>query len=461
MINLSYIKSKIELVQLNSPYILIIIIILILPLWILEWGPLNLKINSEQINPPIVNLDKNIEIYNPNNLKPKPAPLLQRIKTVRINSGDTLMDIFTAAGLRRAEAYEAIASLSKIYNPRNILPGQQIKFTFQPNSKENRVADFSKQNKILDIIYRPNLYHEYKIILGKHNRFKTTLYKLEIRTKVRRILGTINSSLYLSATKSGLPIPVLMELIRIYSWDIDFQRSIRSGDKFEVLFERIETNSGKLARYGNILYANLKLGKLSNPLYLFKKNNKIYNHFDEKGHSAKKALMRTPINGARLSSGYGTRRHPILGYNKMHRGVDFAAPIGTPILAAGSGTIVFRSRNGAYGNYIRIRHNSLYSTAYAHLSKFNRSLTKGSRVRQGQVIGYVGTTGRSTGAHLHYEILKRGRQTNPRRVKMPSGTRLGGADLHLFKKTKDRLKTLLQNVKVSNRVEKKLNSQIP
>jgi murein DD-endopeptidase MepM/ murein hydrolase activator NlpD len=252
-----------------------------------------------------------------------------------------------------------------------------------------------------------------------------------------------------------------MELIRIYSWDIDFQRSIRSGDKFEVLFERIETNSGKLARYGNILYANLKLGKLSNPLYLFKKNNKIYNHFDEKGHSAKKALMRTPINGARLSSGYGTRRHPILGYNKMHRGVDFAAPIGTPILAAGSGTIVFRSRNGAYGNYIRIRHNSLYSTAYAHLSKFNRSLTKGSRVRQGQVIGYVGTTGRSTGAHLHYEILKRGRQTNPRRVKMPSGTRLGGADLHLFKKTKDRLKTLLQNVKVSNRVEKKLNFQIP
>ena len=195
---------------------------------------------------------------------------------------------------------------------------------------------------------------------------------------------------------------------------------------------------------GDILYANLKLGKLPNELYFFKAQNKPPNHFNPKGHSAQKALMRTPINGARLSSGYGTRRHPILGYNKMHRGVDFAAPTGTPVFAAGSGTIVYRSRNGAYGNYLRIRHNSQYSTAYAHLSKFSRSLTKGSRVRQGQVIGFVGTTGRSTGAHLHYEILLRGRQTNPMRVKMPSGIRLNGTDLIQFNRTKDRINSLVK-----------------
>ena len=161
--------------------------------------------------------------------------------------------------------------------------------------------------------------------------------------------------------------------------------------------------------------------------------------------------MRTPINGARLSSGFGTRRHPILGYNKMHRGVDFAAPRGTPIFAAGSGIIVFRSRNGSYGNYIRIRHNSEYSTAYGHLSKFKRSLTKGSRVRQGQIIGFVGTTGRSTGAHLHYEILRRGRQTNPMRVKMPSGKHLTGRDLKKFRKIKETADKLFQNHSMANK----------
>jgi murein DD-endopeptidase MepM/ murein hydrolase activator NlpD len=237
-----------------------------------------------------------------------------------------------------------------------------------------------------------------------------------------------------------------MDMIRIYSWDIDFQRSIRSGDRFELLYEAKVTNTGTLVRYGNILYASLKLGSLSYPLYRFKIKNGSTDFFDSNGHSAQKALMRTPINGARLSSRYGTRRHPILGFNKMHRGVDFAAPRGTPIFAAGSGTIVYRSRNGAYGNYIRIRHYSQYSTAYAHLSKFNSNVTKGSRVRQGQIIGYVGTTGRSTGAHLHYEILRRGRQTNPMRVKMPSGTRLKGPDQIKFKISKAKILQKLKDL---------------
>ena len=239
-----------------------------------------------------------------------------------------------------------------------------------------------------------------------------------------------------------------MEMIRIYSWDIDFQRSIRSGDQFEIMYEGNVTPSGGLTRYGNLLFANLKLGKSNYPLYLFKANDGSTDYFDQNGHSAQKSLMRTPINGARLSSGFGNRRHPILGFNKMHRGVDFAAPSGTPILAAGSGTIVFRSRNGSYGNYIRIRHNSKYSTAYAHLRNFNSNFKKGSRVRQGDVIGYVGTTGRSTGAHLHYEILRRGRQTNPMKVKMPSGKLLTGAELLKFNTTKAQILKALNKLRL-------------
>ena len=444
MKNLVYFIDKIDALRLHPHSIPIIIIFLLLPLWILEWTPINLQTAPEERNKAIVDLKtapKQSETPNP---VLKSFPRLPLVKKIIIISGDTMMDIFTRAGLNRGLAHKAIVSLSKIYDPKNILPGQEFNFFFQQSGEVNSPSGYDQSGKLIDIIYKPNLYHEYRIVLDKKNQFKAKLHKRNIKTIIHRISGSINTSLYLAATKLGLPIPVLMELIRIYSWDIDFQRSIRSGDTFDVLYERMETNSGKLARFGNIIYADLKLGKLSNQLYLFKTNKNSFNHFDKRGHSAKKALMRTPINGARLSSGYGTRRHPILGFNKMHRGVDFAAPIGTPILAAGSGIIVYRARNGAYGNYVRIRHNSVYSTAYAHLSKFSRSLTKGSRVRQGQVIGYVGTTGRSTGPHLHYEILKRGRQTNPMRVKMPSGTRLSGSALKQFQDAKAKIQILLR-----------------
>ena len=453
MRNLVYFIDKIDALRLHPYSVPILIIFLLLPLWILEWTPINLQKPPEEITKANVDLKTAPKQSEETNSVLKSLPRLPLVKKIIITSGDTMMDIFTRAGLNRGLAHKAIVSLSKIYDPKNILPGQEFNFFFKQSLNDNLPSGYNQSDKLIDIIYKPNLYHEYRIVSDKKNQFKAQLYKRNIKTIIRRINGSINSSLYLAATKLGLPIPVLMELIRIYSWDIDFQRSIRSGDTFDVLYERKETSSGKLARFGNIIYADLKLGKLSNKLYIFKTNKNSLNHFDKRGHSAKKALMRTPINGARLSSGYGTRRHPILGFNKMHRGVDFAAPIGTPILAAGSGTIVYRSRNGAYGNYVRIRHNSIYSTAYAHLSKFSRSLTKGSRVRQGQVIGYVGTTGRSTGPHLHYEILKRGRQTNPMRVKMPSGTRLSGGALKRFQDAKAKIQILLQTERISPKIK--------
>jgi murein DD-endopeptidase MepM/ murein hydrolase activator NlpD len=287
-------------------------------------------------------------------------------------------------------------------------------------------------NIIEQMVVRPNIYSEItlKLIDGKH--FNVSKHILEIKPRWFKVNGSIKSSLYLSAIKAGVPNPVLMELIRIYSWDVDFQRGINNGDRFEVLFEKLFTEDGKFARYGKVLYGNLILQGKSNSLYRYKTTEGLIDYFDAKGQSARKALMRTPINGARLSSGFGKRRHPILGYTKFHRGIDFAAPRGTPIYAAGSGTVVNIGRNGAYGKYIRIRHGAGFETAYAHLSRFNRKKRRGTRVKQGEIIGFVGSTGRSTGPHLHFEILKNRRQINPLKLKLPSGKKLSGKELKLF-----------------------------
>jgi len=418
------------------PLAALTVVIVVLPLWIFEWGPSDAALPDNNATNGLTQAALDLRASAPIDtldLAPLPQPVVQKIK---VGKGDTLMNIFVKAGLARGTAHKAIQALSKIYNPKRIRPGQDIEFVFEPAAVlEPEDADAAK-GELKQITVRPDLLREYTVYQLDDDKFTAKYIKQAIETKLARASGKINSNLYLSAVNAGVPVPVLMELIRIYSWDVDFQRSIRAGDQFEVMYERKITEKGEFARYGNILYANLKLGKNDNPLYHFKGKKGFSDYFDHKGRSARKALMRTPINGARLSSGYGRRRHPVLGYNKMHRGVDFAAPRGTPIFAAGSGTVVYRARNGGYGNYIRIRHNSEYSTAYGHMKSFRRSVRRGSRVRQGQIIGYVGSTGRSTGPHLHYEILRRGRQTNPMRVKMPSGKHLKGKELAKFMNVK-------------------------
>ncbi|TFG47962.1 MAG: M23 family metallopeptidase, partial [Gemmatimonadales bacterium] len=228
------------------------------------------------------------------------------------------------------------------------------------------------------------------------------------------------------------PNPVLIELIRIFSFDVDFQRDIQPGDRFEVLYDALLETDGSLAKTGEVLYAALTLSGQRLELYGFTPKSGFADFFDTKGQSVRKTLMRTPIDGARLSSGFGMRKHPILRYTRMHRGTDFAAPSGTPIYAAGDGTVEIAGRKGAYGKYVRLRHNSTYQTAYAHMSRFAKGTRSGARVRQGQVIGYVGTTGRSTGPHLHYEVLVNGKQVNPSKIKLASGEKLKGADLAAF-----------------------------
>ena len=231
-------------------------------------------------------------------------------------------------------------------------------------------------------------------------------------------------------------------MIRAFSFDVDFQRELQPGDRFALLYETLHEHDGQLAKPGDLLYAELVLSGKPIGIYRFTPESGITDYFTADGRSVRKSLLRTPIDGARISSGYGMRRHPILGYSKMHRGVDFAAPTGTPIYAAGHGTVEKAARFGGYGKYVRIRHNGSYKTAYAHLSRYGRGIKAGARVKQGQVIGYVGSTGRSTGPHLHYEVISNGKQVNPRSIKLPAGERLKGADLKAFQEARERIDAL-------------------
>jgi len=245
--------------------------------------------------------------------------------------------------------------------------------------------------------------------LGGDGQFLSKEIERPLVHSLERAVGSITTNLYDAATQAGLPIDVLMETMHIFSYDVDFQREIQRGDRFEVLFQTVHNERGEPVETGPILYAALWVSSKKIELYRYEAEDGPTDYLDVNGKSARKTLMRTPINGARLSSGFGMRKHPILGYSRKHLGIDFAAPRGTPILAAGDGVIERAGRNGSYGKYIRIRHNGTYQTAYAHLNSYARGIKSGKHVRQGQVIGYVGSTGRSTGSHLHYEVLKNGK----------------------------------------------------
>ena len=247
------------------------------------------------------------------------------------------------------------------------------------------------------------------------------LYKKEVVIKKE-----IKSSLYSAAIKSGIEPNIIVEFARIFGFEVDFQRDIRKGDWFEILYERFEDDNNVVQDTGKIIYASMFVNGAEINLYNFKDGSGDIGFYDIKGKSIVKSLMKTPINGARLSSSYGMRKHPILGYNKMHRGTDFAAPSGTPIMASGAGKITRARWCGGGGNCVKIKHNSTYETIYAHMKSFARGIKEGRRVKQGQIIGYVGSTGMSTGPHLHYEVVVNGKKVNSQKLKLPSGKILKG-----------------------------------
>ncbi len=351
------------------------------------------------------------------NLKPK----YQTIEHV-VLSGESFNSILRNYNVSEKEIKKINSTLLKIQNSNKLKINQVIKFTI----------DQTTDKKIISLMYP--LSKTKKIELTR-NLTNNNFLKKEIVTNLnKRILvkeGKITHSLYKSAENLKIPINLIVEFARIYGFQVDFQRDIRKNDSFQIMYEVFEDENKKIFETGNIIFADLVLRDQSNTLYYFDKK-KDEGHYDVNGKSIKKALMKTPINGARLSSSFGMRKHPIDGFNKMHRGTDFAAPMGTPIMASGDGVIVRARWCGGGGNCIKIKHNSTYSTVYAHMSKFANGMKAGRRVKQGQVIGYVGSTGKSTGPHLHYEVIENGKKINSQTLKLPSGKILKGKSRELF-----------------------------
>lgn len=342
-----------------------------------------------------------------------------------LESGGTLSETMQEAGVSLRDAILAIRALSDYFDPRKVKAGQ----TFSVETQRDENGDMILAKMVLPMSAAKSV----EISRAEDGHYESGLQEKEVFTRHYASSVQIDSSLYASAARVGVPAQVIAELIRIYSWDVDFQRDIRSGDALKVMYGVKETEDGDFAGYGDVLFASLSVGGEAHPIYRYETKDGDIDYFDPNGRSIRKTLMKTPVDGARLSSGFGMRHHPVLGYNKMHKGVDFAAPTGTPIYAAGDGTIEYAGRKGSYGNYIRLRHNGTLKTAYAHLHKFAKSISTGTRVKQGQVIGYIGTTGRSTGPHLHYEVLLNDTQVSPNRVDLPVGESLKDQELERFK----------------------------
>ncbi|MDE0175912.1 MAG: peptidoglycan DD-metalloendopeptidase family protein [Defluviicoccus sp.] len=343
-----------------------------------------------------------------------------------VGRGDTVMRLLLRADVPRNQAAAAIAAMRKVYDPRRIVPGQKLVVTYLAGDAGLEDRNISLRG--IDLVTGPG---KTVVVTRKASGYRARRVEAPTEIRLARVGGKISSSLYRAAEKADMPLPILLQLVRVFSWDVDFQREIRAGDSFDVAWKSLYTPEGLLVDHGDMVYASLTLRGKRLELYRFESRHGT-DYFDRKGAGARKPLLRTPIDGARLSSRYGKRRHPILGYTRMHRGVDFAARPGTPIFAAGDGRVAYAGRKGTYGIYVRIRHNERYQTAYAHMRAIRRGIRRGARVNQGQVIGYVGSTGRSTGPHLHYEILIDGRQVNPMRVAMTPQLRLKGEELAAF-----------------------------
>ena len=351
-------------------------------------------------------------------------------KVISVQRGDTLYGVLVEAGLSETEAKDTVGALADVFSPRALKAGQEI--TLNLTTAAGTTVSEGPQPQLVSLSLEPSVERDVTVSRDSKGELIAEAIDKPLTETRARAAGVITFSLYDAAMKAGLPSSVIADVIKAYSYDVDFQRDIQEGDSFEVVYERLENDEGELARTGQMLYAALTTSGVTRQIYWFERDGdgEFYN---SKGEAVRKTLLATPIDGARITSGFGARKHPILGYTKVHKGVDFGAPTGTPIYAAGNGTIIEMGPKGSYGNYVRIRHNGTYQTAYAHTSRFAKGLHKGDKVKQGQVIAYVGTTGRSTGPHLHFEVLVDGSQVNPKNIKSTGSTKLAGKDLKAFK----------------------------
>ena len=360
------------------------------------------------------------------NLEPK-------FKTVvhKIEEGETFDKILETYAIKEDEISNIKNNLSKKINLNRLKTNQKIQFTVDQSN--NHLKEFIFQISNTEKIYLTKI--------GDKDEFDQKIILTKLRKEIVYKENTILNSLYKSATQKKIPINTIIEFARIYGFEVDFQRDIRKRDTFQIMYEVFIDDNKKIIETGEILFANLKLSGKDKSLYFFDYNDSK-GHYNKSGKSSQKALMKTPINGARLSSPFGMRKHPIDGFNKMHRGTDFAAPTGTPIMASGNGIVKKAGWCGGGGNCVVIKHNSTYQTVYAHMSKFAFGIRSGVRVKQGQTIGYVGSTGKSTGPHLHYEVIMNGKKINSQKLKLPSGKVLKGKERKLFETSKIKLDVL-------------------
>ena len=387
----------------------------------------NKEINAQKYNNFVNNvyLKKTLNhiIYN---LVPKYKKINHKIK-----SGETFDKILNNYSINKEEIIIIKKNLTKKVNLNKLNTNQSIQISLDQTN--NKIKEF-----IFQISNTEKIYLKRNI---ENNIFTQEIVSIELNKKIIYKENIILQSLYKAAIDENIPANTIIEFARIYGFQVDFQRDVRKQDKFQIMYEVFIDKNNKIVESGKILFANLKLSGQDNSLYYFD-NKESEGHYDKNGKSVQKALMKTPINGARLSSSFGMRKHPIDGFNKMHRGTDFAAPKGTPIMASGNGIIKKVGWCGGGGNCVKIRHNSTYETIYAHMSKFARGMKKGMRVKQGQTIGYVGSTGKSTGPHLHYEVIVNGKKVNSQKLKLPSGKILKGKDRKEFETNKIKLDVL-------------------
>jgi murein DD-endopeptidase MepM/ murein hydrolase activator NlpD len=416
-----------------------------------------------------------------------PAPGVEN-RTVTLDAGDTLAGMLEDVGISAQDANAVVAAMGKDFSPRQLKVGQSFDLTYsvatidasgQTKPAEPRTTTVMVNHKpvvvpvdagedddsgataensqpisrLLSLQFSPTIQQEITVTRTTEGTYTAEMVKKELQVHRHRAGGTIDSSLYLAAMQAGIPADVVVDLIHMFSYKVDFQRDLHPGDRFEVYYDYYYTPDGQPAKYGAISYAMLTLAGKQIPMYRFQADaDEPAEYFDQKGESAKGMLMKTPVDGARISSGFGSRFHPILGYTRMHKGVDFAVPTGTPVMAAGAGTVKFMGRANGYGNFVLINHGNNYATAYGHLSRFAPGMRQGARVRQGQVFAYSGMTGMATGPHLHYEIRVNGTQVNPLTVKMAQGRMLAGQLLREFEDKRLEIDNLVANTALEAKV---------
>tara|TARA_A100000164_G_C21876831_1_gene758074 strand:- start:164 stop:1456 length:1293 start_codon:yes stop_codon:yes gene_type:complete len=408
---------------------IILVLSLLMFLTIVITNYYNYKRNINETN--IKNLINNIYFKKTlSNIFNQLEPKYERVDHL-ISKGETLSYILKKYSVNNEELELVKKSLINKYKINSLKINDILQFTIDRSSQ-----------KIVELSYPVSKTKKIYLLRNEdQNIFNEKVVTTQLTKKIIYDENIIMNSLYKSASDVGIPDSIIVEFARIYGFEIDFQRDIRKRDSFQIMYEIFKDSDEEIIEKGNILFANLNVQGIDYPLYFFNKK-KLEGHYDESGKSIIKTLMKTPINGARLSSPFGMRKHPIDGFNKMHKGTDFAAPMGTPIMASGDGVVVKAGWCGGGGNCVKIKHNSVYQTIYAHMSKFANRIKSGVRVKQGQIIGYVGSTGKSTGPHLHYEVIENGKKINSQTLKLPSGKVLKGNDRKLFETVKIKLDVL-------------------